>query len=177
MVKRLSKTRTRGFRKTAALVSDQVRQAGETRGFSETRLLTHWRDIAGADLAAKARPVDVSFAKGGMGGTLTLLTTGSFAPLLQAQLPQLQTRVNAAYGYAAIARIRITQTAPVGFSDGAVAFDPAPVQTDQQRPPSPQAQASAQETAVAVHDSSLRKALTQLGSHVFEKSLRKKATS
>ena len=42
------------------------------------------------------------------------------------QKVQLRERVNAVYGYNAIARIRITQTAAAGFSEGQADFDIAP---------------------------------------------------
>ena len=70
-----------------------------------------------------SRPVKVSYAKGGFGATLTLLTTGAYAPMLQAELPKIRNRVNAVYGHNAISHIRITQTAPMGFSEGRAVFE------------------------------------------------------
>ena len=114
-----------------------MRKAAEQRGFSESRLLTRWEDIVGRDLARMARPVRVSFAKGGFGATLTLLTTGSFAPMVQSEIVKIRDKVNAVYGYNAISRIHITQTAPRGFAEARAAFDPnagepAPKQPDAQ---------------------------------------------
>lgn len=114
--------RKRGFERTFGLVQSRIREATEARGFSETRLLTHWEDIVGEQTAGMSRPIKVSYAKGGFGATLTLLTNGAFAPMVQAELPKIRERVNAVYGYNAISRIHVTQTAPTGFSEGRVAF-------------------------------------------------------
>ena len=104
-------TTTYGFKRTASLLEGRIRRAGESRGFAVTRLLTHWDEIAGPDLAAMARPVEVKYGRQNFGATLTLLTDGARAPLVEMQKEQLRQKVNAAYGYNAIAKIRITQTA------------------------------------------------------------------
>lgn len=164
---------TRGFKQTASLLSDRIRQVGEARGFAVTRLLTHWEEIAGPDVARMARPVEVSYARrgrdGGMGATLSLLTTGPMAPMLEMQKERIRDRVNACYGYNAIARVRITQTAPTGFADGQVAFDGAPARKGPPAP-SPEAEAQAAEQMAEVTDPGLRAALTRLGAHVLSKS-------
>ncbi|SEV90495.1 hypothetical protein SAMN05444851_0226 [Aliiroseovarius sediminilitoris] len=118
--------RRKGFERTSSLLSTRIRKTGEARGFAVTRVLTHWAEIVGEDIAAIAKPVEVSYARGGMGATLTVLTTGAQAPMLEMQKEQLREKVNAVYGYNAIARVRITQTAPTGFSEGQAQFTPAP---------------------------------------------------
>ena len=117
-----SKKRGAGFRRTSALLEQKLRNAGESRGFAITRLLTHWSEIVGAPVADICTPVKVSYAQKGFGATLVVLTTGPQAQMIAMQLPQLREKVNACYGYNAISRIRITQTAPVGFSDGKALF-------------------------------------------------------
>lgn len=114
---------TRGFSRVSALSQGRIRSASESRGFAQSRLLTQWDAVVGPEIAAIARPVEVSHKRGSMGATLTLLTTGAQAPVLEMQKDTIRDRVNACYGYNAIARIRVTQTAPTGFSDGAVRFD------------------------------------------------------
>lgn len=159
--------RKRGFEKTGNLVSDGVRRAGEKRGFAVARLLTHWTEIVGPDIAAVTRPVTVAYGRqSGLGATLTVLTTGARAPMLQMQEPQIRDKVNACYGYAAISRIKFTQTAPTGFAEGQVAFVAAapPVET----PPAPEAAAAAADVADGVTDPALRDALTRLGSRVID---------
>ncbi len=159
---------TKGFKRTATLLTGQIRRASESRGFAQSRLLTDWAEVAGPDVAAVARPVEVSYGRGGMGATLTLLTTGAQAPMLEMQKDQLRAKVNAVYGYNAIARIRITQTAATGFSEGRVAFGAAPKSAGVV-PPDPSVRAAASTATAPVQDDSLRAALERLGTHILTK--------
>ena len=156
------------FQRASGLLQSRIRKVGESRGFAVSRLLTHWAEIAGEETAAIALPVKVSYAQNGMGATLTLLTTGAHAPMLQADLPRLIERVNACYGYAAISRIRITQTAPTGFAEGQVAFAPAPQKEPSQ--PDPKVERVARQTASQIGDDALRTALEMLGRNVLSRS-------
>ncbi|MGR3455461.1 DUF721 domain-containing protein [Pseudooceanicola sp.] len=160
-------TTTYGFKRTASLLEGRIRRAGETRGFAVTRLLTHWEEIAGPDLAALARPVEVKYGRQNFGATLTLLTDGARAPLVEMQKEQLRQKVNAAYGYNAIARIRITQTASSGFAEGQVAFGPAP--QPEPEAPDPVVVTTAKQTAGGVADEGLRAALEALGQNVLSR--------
>ncbi|TDE35972.1 DUF721 domain-containing protein [Antarcticimicrobium sediminis] len=158
---------TRGFKRTATLLNEQIRHAGETRGFAVTRVLTHWAEIAGPDIATIARPIKIGYGRGGFGATLTVLTTGPHAPMLEMQKEQLRDRVNAVYGYNAISRVRITQTAPTGFAEGQAQFDAPPPKP---RPePGPEICKAAHETAGAIADDDLRAALERLGRNVLSK--------
>lgn len=159
------KRRKKGFEMTSGLLQQRIREATETRGFSESRLLTHWSEVVGPETAAMARPVKVSYAKGGFGATLTLLTTGAFAPMLQAELPKIQNRVNAVYGYSAISRIHITQTAPTGFSGGRVDFETRKKQVEFEA--SPEVKAEAREISADVKDEKLRRILEEMASKVL----------
>jgi hypothetical protein len=168
-----TRRRTRGFQRTSTLLQGQIREVGESRGFAVSRLLTHWAEIVGEETARTALPVKVSYSQGGFGATLTLLTTGSQAPMLQADLPRIRDKVNTCYGYSAIARIRITQTAATGFAEGQVAFSGATSAS----PTSPRVADSkiidnAKTTARAVHDAGLRTALEELGKNVLTKAKR-----
>ncbi len=158
--------RGRGFARAATLVQSRVRTASEGRGFAETRLLTHWAEIVGTDTAKTAQPVNVTYGKGGMGATLTLLTTGSMAPMLEMQKEQIREKVNACYGYRAISRVRITQTAPTGFADGRVAFTPAPAKPSA---PDPAVRAKAAAVSKDVASDDLRIALEALATNVLSK--------
>lgn len=157
---------TRGFSRAATLMQKRIRAATETRGFAESRVITHWRDIIGESIAAIAHPVNISYARGGMGATLTVLTSGAQAPMLEMQKEQIREKVNACYGYNAIARIRITQTAPTGFAEGQMAFDHAP---KTRKTPAPVAQQTAEELAKPVENEQLRLALAALGANVLSK--------
>ncbi len=157
---------TKGFARTSSLLRDNIRKAGESRGFAVTRVLTHWAEIVGPDMAAICKPVDVKYGRGGFGATLTVLTTGAQAPMLEMQKETLRMRVNAAYGYNAIVHMRITQTAPVGFSEGHARFDDTPKKAT---PPDPAVQKEAAQVAAPVENAELRQALERLAGNVLTK--------
>lgn len=159
--------RARGFETASKLMDTQIRKAGESRGFAVSRLLTHWEEIAGADIARISRPIKISYGKGGLGANLTLLTTGAAGPMLQMQLPALRDKVNACYGYNAIARITLTQTAASGFADGQAEFVHARPKSE--RPIAPEIRQDAAATAAGVQDDSLRTALERLACNVLSK--------
>ena len=154
------------FKRTATVLQSRIRKVSEARGFAQSRILTHWLEIVGNDIAEKTRPVEVSYGRGGMGATLTILTTGAQAPMIEMQKEAIRTKVNAVYGYNAIARIRITQTAPIGFAEGQAEFVPKP--KDKLRP-DPALQEQAKQTARTVTDENLRRALEELGRNVLTK--------
>ncbi|MFN5996639.1 MAG: DUF721 domain-containing protein [Paracoccaceae bacterium] len=156
--------RMRGFEPAFGLMKDAVRTAGESRGFAVARLLTHWAEVAGEEMARKTRPVKIGYGKGGMGATLTLLVKAAEAPMVQMALPVLKERVNAVYGYAAISHIHLTQTAATGFAEGQAEFTPAPRAAKQ---PDPAVVARAQDTARDVADPGLRNALEQLAQNIL----------
>lgn len=156
----------RGARRVSALVEGDVRRLGEKRGFAQTRLLTHWAEIAGPELAAVCRPLKVGFPRGEFGAVLTLLTSGAQAPMLQMRLPVLRERVNACYGYAAISRIDITQTAPTGFAEGRADFVTRPPEA---APPDPATEAAARASAAGIGDVGLRASLERLAANIISR--------
>ena len=157
-------TSTYGFAQTSKLLQGRIRKASESRGFAVSRVLTHWTEIVGEATAAIARPVEIGYGRGGLGATLTLLTTGPQAPMLEMQKEQVRQKVNACYGYNAISRIRITQTAPTGFAEGQVRF------TGPDRPaPPPEPTPEARALAAEVADTELRLAIEALAANVLSK--------
>ncbi len=159
--------RMKGFERTSGLLQGNIRKVSESRGFAVSRLLTHWAEIVGEDTAKMALPVNVNYGRGAFGATLTVLTTGAQAPFLQASLPKIKDKVNTCYGYAAISRISITQTAPIGFSEGQVAFEAQ--KTPKTAELDPEIKAEAQKTATAVVNEDLRRALEALGENVLSR--------
>ena len=132
-----------------------------------SRVLTHWSEIVGESISVISRPVEVSYNHQGMGATLTVLTTGPNAPILEMQKQQIRDKVNACYGYNAIHRVRITQTAPIGFSEGQVAFD----HTKKTKPklPNPAILNQAREIGAGADDDTLRKALETLATNFLSR--------
>jgi len=168
--------RSRGFKRTSALLQPSIRRVSEKRGFAQSRLLTHWPEIAGETIAAIARPVEVSYARQGMGATLTLLTTGAQAPMLEMQKETLRERINAVYGYNAISRIRLTQTSPTGFAEGQADFTHhQPSRASE--PPPPAVAERARDIAAPVADDDLRAALERLARNVLTRKTPTKGSS
>jgi hypothetical protein len=156
--------RMRGFEAASGLLQQRIRAAGEKRGFAVTRLLTQWAEIVGEEAARITRPIKIGYGREGMGATLTLLVSPAHAPMVQMDLPRLKDRVNAAYGYAAISRISLTQTAATGFAEGQAAFTPA---TKVVKAVDPALQAEARAVAAPVHDETLRAALEALAQNIL----------
>lgn len=155
----------RGFEPAFGLMRDPLRAVGEKRGFAVARLLTQWADVAGPDLAAVTRPVKMGYGREGLGATLTLLVSGAHAPMVEMQKERLRERVNAVYGYNAVARIVLTQTAAAGFAEGQAAFAAAPPPAA--RAPDPQVAAAAEKTASGVADPGLRAALEAMARNIL----------
>ncbi|PWK59870.1 DUF721 domain-containing protein [Roseicyclus mahoneyensis] len=156
--------RKRGFETAGALLAGALKAPAEKRGFGEAKLLTHWPEIVGEDVAAIARPVKITWGRG-FGGTLVLLTTGAHAPVLEMQKDRIADRVNATYGYRAVAHVHITQTAPTGFAEGRVAFRPAIPKAPP--PPDPARLARAMEGMEGIEDARLKEALARLARNVL----------
>lgn len=157
------KRRRRGFERASSLVAARVRNASESHGFAVTRLLTHWAEVVGPDIAAVARPVEIKYGRG-FGATLTLLTTGAEAPMLEMQKEKIRERVNACYGYSAVQKIRLTQTSATGFSEGQAMFMPAPVP---EPPTEPAVTPEAARTTSGINDPNLRDALARLATKIL----------
>lgn len=157
------KRRRRGFERASKLVENRVRHAGESRGFAVSRLLTAWAEIVGPDIADIARPVEISYGRG-FGATLTLLTTGAQAPMLEMQKLWIRDKVNACYGYGAIQRVRITQTSATGLPGDAKRKAKAEVET---RDADPEVRDAALKAADGTCDENLRAALERLGVNVL----------
>lgn len=153
--------RSRGFTSAGSLVQGRVNKAGESRGFAISRLLTHWTEVVGPDIARLCEPVKVGYApKGGFGATLTLLVKGAAGPLVQAQSETIRARVNACYGYNAISKIRMTQSAAApGFAETQAGYTAKP-----KAPPVPDAEVT--RATQDVTDPDLRAALAGLGARI-----------
>lgn len=173
------------FESAGGLVSRQVRKAGESRGFAVARVLTHWAEVAGPDLARLCRPQRISYAKGGFGATLVIEAPGAAAPLVSMRLEALRDRINAVYGYAAVARIQLVQggsaVAPEpgnrGMADAQTPFQGARLASDNLAPPSAarlaQAQAVLGTLTEGVADPGLRAALDRLALNILGRSPRR----
>lgn len=166
----MPRRRMRGFEPAAALVARDIRKGAESRGFAITRLLTHWAEIVGPELAGRTRPVKVGHGKG-FGATLTLLVRGAEAPLIQMQAEEIRARVNACYGFNAVARVALTQTAATGFAEGQASFGPAPksAAASAALPPDPARLAEAEAVAGRFTDPALAAAMRKLALNILSR--------
>lgn len=163
--------RVRKFTQAGSLVGTRVQGASAKRGFAETRLLTHWAEICGPDLAAIARPVRISYTSTTMGATLTIACEGARATEVQMQAETIRARVNACYGYNAVTKVRLTQEDSAGFAEGQRIFQ-GKGEWNQPSAPDPTLRAKAAETAAIVQDNDLRLALEALGTNILSKRAR-----
>lgn len=172
------------FEPAGGLVMAQIRAASEKRGFAVTRLLTHWADVAGPELARLCRPQRVSYAQRGFGATLIVEAPGAAAPLVSMRLDGLRERINAIYGYAAIARIQLVQGRLEGMAEAQSPFagpepgaaprgDEAGLRSDNLATPSPARMARLRDMVdgltEGVSDPGLREALDRLALNVLNR--------
>lgn len=153
------------FRQAGADLRPGLTDAAGRRGFAEPEILLRWAEIVGPALAPDCRPVKVVYGRQpALGATLVVENSGPRATEIQHMAPQILERINSFYGYRAIARLRVTQTAPApaGFAEAQPAFD-GPADS----PPPAAAQARAAVLADGIQDPGLRAVLTRLGGHVL----------
>jgi hypothetical protein len=74
-----------------------------------SRLISEWQQIVG-DMATWCQPVEMKFSKGETSnGSLKLAIASGRGPEASLQTQNIISRVNAAFGYAAISRITLVQ--------------------------------------------------------------------
>ncbi|SLN33937.1 DUF721 domain-containing protein [Oceanibacterium hippocampi] len=158
--KAAEKPRRGGARTLGRLVPEAARGAFRRRGFSESAVLLRWPEIAGPTIAGFARPERMSYPPGkGTGATLHLRVAIGRAPEVQHLAPLIVERINAFYGYGAVARLAIVQ-APL----------PPQAPTKPGRRPTPLDPAEEKRLAAllaGIADDGLRRALDRLGRSVI----------
>lgn len=158
--------RSRGVfaKPVGSYVPKLTRKVLEKYGFSAATLITDWSTIVGADIAAYAQPERLKWPRGGSpdaeprrsagssGATLQLRVEGSRALDVQYRSRQIIERINAYFGYAAVAELRILQ---------------APVALPHQERQAPRTAPVALTQEVAgIADAALRDALGRLGAGI-----------
>ena len=138
------------------------------RGLAEARIVTDWRAIVGdvaAQRSAPERLVRGRAARGAdaeAGGSLRLRVVGAWALEFQHMAPELIQRINAYFGYTAVARIQFIQ-APLPAPKRASA-PPAPLQ--------PEAEARLAALAAKIEDPELRERVLALGRALEQRAAR-----
>ena len=131
-----------------------------SRGFAEAGLISDWAAIVGADIGRTSRPVSLKFPKNlRQDGVLTIQAGGGASLELQHLKPQILERINAHFGYRAVAELR--------FQQGAVARP-----TRQQTvlaPPSAGDREAVMNAVAGVEDAELKATLARLGMAIHGK--------
>ena len=91
-----------------------VGESFRRQGFASTELVTRWREIAGADIAALCEPVKIQWRRAADGedpepGTLVLRVEGPAAIEIQHAGNQICERVNQFLGWRAVGRLALRQ--------------------------------------------------------------------
>lgn len=99
-----------GTRPVGNITSTLAKKAIGKQGFAIASVVTEWPRIAGEEYAAACQPEKLTFPRGKRSdGTLYLRVSGSAALLIQHLTGHLIERVNAHFGYGAVARISMIQ--------------------------------------------------------------------
>jgi hypothetical protein len=81
-------------------------------GFVQSAVVSRWPEIVGQRYAKVSAPESIRFPVGKKSdGVLTLSVEGAHAPMMQHIAPTLIERVNRFFGYPAVARVQIRQSA------------------------------------------------------------------
>ena len=146
-----------GIRSMAALLSGLTGRALGRRGFATASVITDWPVIVGPELAAQSQPDRLVFPRGARDrGTLHIRVDGPLATELMHLEPLVIERVNAHFGYAAVAQIRLHR-APLRR--------PSPKRPPKPPPPPPNLaeRAALAKTLRHVDDPETRQILTRIG--------------
>jgi hypothetical protein len=147
------------MRALGAELAPIIRPVLGKRGIGEAQLIQEWDAIVGADLAGEARPDRLTFPAGERrDGTLRLKVAPAVALELQHREPLIVERINAFFGYQAVARLAFIQGTP------AKRRPPAP----SRRKLSPAEQDAVTRSTQTVEDPDLKEALARLGRAILE---------
>lgn len=153
----------KGFRSASGASRDIVRTLASKKGFAEADVLLRWAEIVGEAHRGLCHPQAVRFSRDrNLAATLVVECTSARAPEVEHLSPVLIERVNQFYGYRAIGRIKVVQTAGLrGFGEAQAPFGGP--STD----PSRAHQREAADMARDIENPGLRAALTRMGAHVL----------
>jgi hypothetical protein len=91
---------------------DMTKTVFQKHGFAQADIIARWKEIAGPELAAMARPGRIRWPKGveaaKQGGTLHLVAKAGRALDVQYAVPLITARVNSYLGFGAIAAVKVT---------------------------------------------------------------------
>jgi len=147
-------------RRVGELLERCLSQTLARQGFASTELVTRWPEIAGAEIAAHAEPLKISWPRGVRAdaaepATLLLRVEGPSAIEIQHLSGVILERVNRFFGWRAIGKIVLRQAPLARRPRPAVAAAP-----------SAEATSRIAATLTTIDDEDLRQALARLGAAV-----------
>ncbi len=166
-------SKTFGARTVSSFVPRLTRKAFEKYGFASAALLTEWADIVGSEIASFTAPERLKWprgveaygevedgAQGRPGATLVLRVDGSRAIELQHKAHQIIERINATFGYRAVAELRFIQAPLVNTAGPVGRWMPSPKEMVRREPAAPTAELA------TIQDDALKAALAKLEGNV-----------
>ncbi len=157
----MNKPRPSRARPLAEVLRKTLADAFAKQGFASVELVTRWREIVGAEIAAHSQPEKIHWPRAAQGagapepGTLLLRVEGPTALEIQHLSGVILERVNRFFGWQAVAGLRLRQ-APL--ARGAERAPPSA--------PDPAAMARLAANLPEIRDENLRTALARLGAAI-----------
>jgi len=151
-----------GPRHLGEIIAGVIEPVTARRGFAKAELIAAWPEIVGPMHAASTAPEKIVWPRHKEGdeppaGILVIRAEGPRAIFVQHELPQIVERVNAFFGYRAVASARVVQGPVIARAS--------------ESPPSVPLDAGTNQRIVAevagVEDEPLREALQRLGRGIF----------
>ena len=97
-------------RQIADLMPEIGRTAFRKFGFVQSSVVTRWPEIVGERHARACAPESIRFPPGEKrDGILQLVVKPAHAPIIQHVIPEIISRVNRFFGYAAVAKVKLRQ--------------------------------------------------------------------
>lgn len=150
----------------ADLIEPALASSLKKQGFAGADILLAWPELVGERLAAVSQPRRIAWPRKPRGlredmpepGVLVIRVEGGLAIEIQHMAPVIVERINAYYGWRAIARLSIEQ--------GVLRrMKPRKLRPE----PSPEAKAEAERRASGILDADLRAAVARLGALLIDK--------
>lgn len=150
-----TKRRWGKMRGLSTIVPAVTKSSLAKRGFVQGEVIGRWREIIGERLATHTSPEKLTFPRGERNGaTLYVRVAPGLAPEVQHDQPRILDRINAYFGYRAVAGLKIIQ-APVPRPVAVARVNRRTLRDDEV--------SDIQREVAATHDDDLREALEKLG--------------
>lgn len=111
-----------GFKPVAIYLTSPSKKIGAKRGFSDQFLLTHWKEIVGAELGEITRPREMNRSRN-RGAVLVVECVAAYVSELTMRAEEMRMKINSSMGHEAISKIQFAHQA-IGFDEPKSQFIP-----------------------------------------------------